>query len=336
MKIKLSYLALCVFLVASVFSAAGCDDGSTENNHNPPSAFSSVTGVSLNMTEASIAIGYTEQLVATITPDSASNKNVTWSSDDPGVASVTDGLVTGVSEGSTTIYVTTEDGDYSDECDVTVTAPIETTWEYDFMADGDQDVYETDWFFSVHGSGPRAEETVNGYYMNQTSIAAPYIFTGDFTVEFVFYLKFVTSEEDDYIYSYAFRLVDPNWENISTRRYFEFSAAYTKFPVHEWASYTLAQGEGSYSYDDYSGNFPGVQSGLNTCTIEKEGSTIRVSMNGGSVRSATISESNEPSIGYAPCIFGHNSWIETESNFYLRKVTVTYMSNERVYHDWNE
>ncbi|HOO70678.1 MAG TPA: Ig domain-containing protein [Spirochaetota bacterium] len=418
MKTKLSYLALCLFLIASVFSVAGCDEGPTENNQNPPSAFSSVTGVSLNNASTSIAIGYTEQLVATITPENASNKNVTWSSDDSGVASVTDGLVTGVSEGSTTIYVTTDDGDYSAECDVTVTQPIavtgvslnttsasiaisdteqlvatitpgnasnksvtwssddpdiasvtdgglvtgvsegtttiyvttvdggfsaecdvtvspavETTWVYDFMAEGDQDVYGTDWFYSEDGSNPRAQETGNGYYMNMTSIAAPCLFTGDFTVEFDFYLKFV---DDDYIYRYAFRLVDPNWENNSSRRYFDFSAEYTKFPVHEWAFYTLAQGNGSYSYTDYNGNVPGVQSGLNTCTIEKEGSTITVSMNGTFVRSATISSSNEPSIGYAPFIHGHNSWIESESNFYLRKVTVTYMSNERVYHNWNE
>jgi len=204
------------------------------------------------------------------------------------------------------------------------------------MAEGDQDVYETDWFYSEDGSNPRAWETGYGYYMNMTSIAAPYLFTGDFTVEYEFYLKFVTSEDDDYIFRYAFRLVDPNWESYSTRRYFDFSAEYTKFPVHDDSSYTLAQGNGSYSYTDYSGNVPGVQSGLNTCTIEKEGSTITVRMNGTFVRSATISASNEPSIGYAPFIHGHNSWDQADSNFYLRKVTVTYMSNERVYHNWNE
>ncbi|HRZ27458.1 MAG TPA: Ig-like domain-containing protein [Spirochaetota bacterium] len=334
MKTKLSYLALCVCLVASVFSGAGCDGDSSSTNENPGGGSVAVTGVSLNMTDASIAIGYTEQLEATITPDNASNKNVIWSSSNPGVASVTDGLVTGVSVGSATISVTTDDGAFSHECEVTVSEVVETTLEYNFMTDGDELVLDSDsdWFFDGGNTG----EYSFGYYMNQADIAAPYLFTGDFTVDFQFYLKVLTSEEDDYIFRYAFRLVDPNWEDNSTRRFFDFTAYYTAFPEHDDVYYQIAQGNGSYSCTDYSDSVPGIANGLNTCTIEKEGSTITVYMNGSFVRSATISASNEPSIGYAPFIHGHNSSDQADSNFYLRKVTVTYMSNERVYHNWNE
>ena len=48
----------------------------------------SVTGVSLDKTELSLTVGDTETLTATITPDNATNKNVTWSSDDTSVATV--------------------------------------------------------------------------------------------------------------------------------------------------------------------------------------------------------------------------------------------------------
>ena len=62
-------------------------------------------------------------LTATITPDNATNQNVTWKSSDTKVATVDNGLVTAVGLGTTTITVTTTDGDFKDTCTVTVTAP---------------------------------------------------------------------------------------------------------------------------------------------------------------------------------------------------------------------
>ena len=81
----------------------------------------SVTGVSLDKTELSLTVGGTETLTATITPDNATNKNLTWSSDDTSVATVdASGLVTAVSAGTATITVTTEDGAKTATCTVTV------------------------------------------------------------------------------------------------------------------------------------------------------------------------------------------------------------------------
>ncbi len=86
-----------------------------------------VTGVSLNKTAAVMKIGYTEELIATITPVNATNKNVTWASDDESVAIISDsdpvtsvGTVTSIGFGSTTITVTTGDGGYTAECHITV------------------------------------------------------------------------------------------------------------------------------------------------------------------------------------------------------------------------
>ena len=81
-----------------------------------------VTGVTLSQTELSLTEGNTAQLTATVKPDDATNKNVTWTSSDETVATVTDGLVTALKEGTATITVTTEDGSKTATCVVTVTA----------------------------------------------------------------------------------------------------------------------------------------------------------------------------------------------------------------------
>ena len=83
-----------------------------------------VTNVSLSQTELSLTEGNTAQLTATVKPDNATNKNVTWTSSDETVATVTDGLVTALKEGTATITVTTADGGFTDTCQVTVTAAL--------------------------------------------------------------------------------------------------------------------------------------------------------------------------------------------------------------------
>lgn len=83
-----------------------------------------VSGVSVVPETASVAISGTLQLTETVIPASATNQNVTWSSDHPEIAGVDNaGLVTGVSEGTAIITVTTEDGGFTATCTVTVETP---------------------------------------------------------------------------------------------------------------------------------------------------------------------------------------------------------------------
>lgn len=83
----------------------------------------SVTSVTLDKETASVVVGATTPLVATVAPEDATNKAVTWSSGTPAVATVSaDGTVTGVSAGEAVITVTTTDGSKTDTCTVTVTA----------------------------------------------------------------------------------------------------------------------------------------------------------------------------------------------------------------------
>lgn len=79
-----------------------------------------VSGIQVQGT-ASVYVGGSTKLTATVTPTNATNQKVTWSSNNESVATVgTDGTVTAVSAGTATITVTTEDGQKTAACTVTV------------------------------------------------------------------------------------------------------------------------------------------------------------------------------------------------------------------------
>lgn len=80
-----------------------------------------VTEVKLDKTTAEMKVGDTLTLTATVTPDNATNKKVTWKSDKTDIADVdANGKVTAKAKGTATITVTTEDGGKTAKCVVTV------------------------------------------------------------------------------------------------------------------------------------------------------------------------------------------------------------------------
>lgn len=84
-----------------------------------------VTGVSLDVAAAELEEGETLQLTATVEPADAADPSVEWSSSSDVVATVSAaGLVSAIAAGEATITVTTVDGDFTDECVVTVTEPV--------------------------------------------------------------------------------------------------------------------------------------------------------------------------------------------------------------------
>ena len=89
-----------------------------------------VTGITLSQTEAAMTVGgETLTLTATVAPDDATDKTVTWTSSDPTVATVANGVVTAVAAGTATITATATNGtdDTTDDktatCTITVTDP---------------------------------------------------------------------------------------------------------------------------------------------------------------------------------------------------------------------
>lgn len=79
-----------------------------------------VTNVMLNQGAVVMAKGGTLTLNATIVPVDASNQNVTWSSSDDAVVSVSGGVLSAKAAGTATITVTTVDGGLTASCSVKV------------------------------------------------------------------------------------------------------------------------------------------------------------------------------------------------------------------------
>ena len=102
----------------------------------PPSVVA-VTEVTLNKSELTLEEGKSEQLTATVKPEKAANKAVTWSSNKPDVAAVDkDGKVTAHKAGEAVITVKSEDGGKTASCKVNVTAKPPTTYKVTFSVDG--------------------------------------------------------------------------------------------------------------------------------------------------------------------------------------------------------
>ena len=80
-----------------------------------------VTGMTLEKKSIEVEKGKTETINAIITPENATRKAITWTSSDTNVATVTNGVVKGISAGTAIITATTKDGNFTDTCEVTVT-----------------------------------------------------------------------------------------------------------------------------------------------------------------------------------------------------------------------
>jgi hypothetical protein len=112
---KKNFLMMAFVCLFTVVAISSCDKDK-EDKKDPVE----VTGVTLNKAELTLNVGSSETLTATVEPDDADNKTVTWTTSDSTKVKVTvNGLVTAVAKGSSTVTATA--GSKSDECTVTVT-----------------------------------------------------------------------------------------------------------------------------------------------------------------------------------------------------------------------
>lgn len=101
--------------------------------NNPNNVHASITlnilqqteGITLDTKEASIKVGEKLKINYTVLPETASNKNITWSTMDSKIATVDkNGVVTGKTIGRTYIYAVTENGSYMGICTINVTQEV--------------------------------------------------------------------------------------------------------------------------------------------------------------------------------------------------------------------
>ncbi|MDX9853322.1 MAG: Ig-like domain-containing protein [Tenuifilaceae bacterium] len=87
----------------------------------------SAGGIIVSPSATGLGIGKTIALTATVQPHSTTNKAFTWSSSNTAIATVNNnGIVTGIAEGTATITATTEEGNFTATCHVSISAPPPT------------------------------------------------------------------------------------------------------------------------------------------------------------------------------------------------------------------
>ena len=113
---------VCTFCLA--FGLAACKSND-DNGDNSDTTTVAVESVALNKTELTLEVGGSETLTATVKPDNATDKTVTWSIAPEGIATVANGKVTAVAAGTATVTATA--GGKSATCSVKVNAKTQTT-----------------------------------------------------------------------------------------------------------------------------------------------------------------------------------------------------------------
>jgi hypothetical protein len=187
-----------------------------------------VTGVTLNKTSMSLAVNGTETLTATVTPSNATNKNVTWSSNNSGVATVsTNGLVTAKVAGTATITVTTQDGGKTAQCTVTVTSGgggsqtvklVSTLYDSRFGGATYQYEYDTQNRITKITSGSEVNTVT---YPNSSSVSYNMSGTGILTL---------TLNSSGYV---------TNWSHLGMTQTYEYEDGYLKKHIAQTAGVTM-------------------------------------------------------------------------------------------------
>ena len=115
--------AAMLMALAAVVIASGCKQTVNTETVNTGTTTVAVTGIELNKGELPLKVGESKKLVATVMPANATNKQVTWASNNPAVAAVSqDGTVIAKKEGTAQITVKTVNGGKIARCTITVTA----------------------------------------------------------------------------------------------------------------------------------------------------------------------------------------------------------------------
>jgi uncharacterized protein (TIGR02145 family) len=126
-----------------------------------------VTGITLSQTEATLGPGDMLTLTATVLPENATNRHVSWRSSNPALATVVGGEVTALANGNVTIRAITEEGDIEAVCLLTVNW-LGRTW---FKSDETWSVGGATWSDAVKASGCRKVE-FNGGMTDHTAFYA--------------------------------------------------------------------------------------------------------------------------------------------------------------------
>lgn len=110
---------LCLFLIFCCVFMVACGEVKKNSNAN----IISVNDISINKSHAYVDVDKSVVLLAQVFPFNADNQKINWKSVNPEVAVVSDGVVTGKSEGRTSVLAVSDDGELTASCIVYVSTP---------------------------------------------------------------------------------------------------------------------------------------------------------------------------------------------------------------------
>lgn len=176
-----------------------------------------VTGVTLDENSGTLTVGDTKSLTATVSPENATNKNVTWTSSNTAVATVSNGVITAVAIGNATITVTTNDGGYTASYGITVEAvkieptnlvPLSTT------TDGSTIFNDTGYMDDKYASGSNVGNATGYVATGMIHIPKPdqvsYIYIRGADIDDTSYSRWIVFNESGYSFSWGQRGTDTN------------------------------------------------------------------------------------------------------------------------------
>lgn len=115
-----------------------------------------VEDISVSPTQVKVIVGKTQEITVEFTPSGATNKEVEWVSSKPEIASVADGVVTGVAVGEALITATSVDGGFAAACKVVVEEEfngiVATTAGGYYCGDQYENGYDNDFLFMLSGN----------------------------------------------------------------------------------------------------------------------------------------------------------------------------------------
>ncbi len=242
MKKGLFAMALALICaMACMFGLVACNDEERTT---------AVESVTLNKTELTLEVGDEETLTATVAPDDAMDKTVTWTSDNTAIATVENGKVTAVAAGRATI--TAKAGDKTAACAVTVKEALTEGTDFDALVS--DKVTEDEWkaAFSESSFANATIESLGqtiGYLKIQENIR--YMSAKHEGYEDTIYGYFVEEGEQRFIYmsedGESF-IEYPEDEEMLDELYFSFKLLCPDFSLN-YAEFTYDEESGAYVCD---------------------------------------------------------------------------------------
>jgi hypothetical protein len=184
---KTTRASALAFMAAAMLAAVSCGDSSTDYN--------GLRNLSLQPASVTLEVGETTQLQVVCSPSNASLSDLTWKSSDESVATVSDGVVTAVGQGSAQAIASA--GGLTAMCSVNVESSVElqvnSNWQVSYGGRGlvqGQAIEEAKVTVLNGDSNTYYIDMVPGGYVDQ-------YFSGDLTAYFEAVLAFLQQEVSD-------------------------------------------------------------------------------------------------------------------------------------------